>query len=297
MNSYFFKAISKAHFAMTRLWDYARENQLVDEYHWHVKEYQRYLQNPLPWSAGYLTAKRNCILTALADRDLQAAFQNPQQELPRGYGYGIDERAVELPWALNRLHKHKGRMLDAGSALNHSFLLEHPVFKDITLDIFTFAPEKSCEWQKGISYLYGDLRDLPYKDALFDTVVSISTLEHVGMDNSFYKKRTKEHATDDVFRAFSECKRVLKQSGCLLFSVPFGTYEDHTAFQQFDAALLKRCEDFFQPSRQEKSFFLYSAQGWQRAAEADCAAAEYALAPGRDNAAAARAVACCAWWK
>lgn len=30
MNSYFFKAISKAHFAMTRLWDYARENQLVD---------------------------------------------------------------------------------------------------------------------------------------------------------------------------------------------------------------------------------------------------------------------------
>lgn len=153
-------------------------------------------------------------------------------------------------------------MLDAGSALNHSFLLEHPVFKDITLDIFTFAPEKSCEWQKGISYLYGDLRDLPYKDALFDTVVSISTLEHVGMDNSFYKKRTKEHATDDVFRAFSECKRVLKQSGCLLFSVPFGTYEDHTAFQQFDAALLKRCEDFSnRRARRRASFFTLRRAG------------------------------------
>lgn len=98
MNSYFFKAISKAHFAMTRLWDYARENQLVDEYHWHVKEYQRYLQNPLPWSAGYLTAKRNCILTALADR-VAGGLSKSTAELPAATGTAL----TSGPWIAWRL--------------------------------------------------------------------------------------------------------------------------------------------------------------------------------------------------
>ena len=39
---------------------------------------------------------------------------------------------------------------------------------------------------RGISYVYCDLRDLPLRDAFYDTVISLSTLEHVGMDDEHY---------------------------------------------------------------------------------------------------------------
>src|SRR3954452_702969 len=52
--------------------------------------------------------------------------------------------------------------------------------------IVTLAPEAAAYWSRGISYVYGDLRDLPYRDGYFDTVVCISAVEHVGMDNSVY---------------------------------------------------------------------------------------------------------------
>lgn len=82
--------------------------------------------------------------------------------LLRDYGYGLDERVVEWPWALSRLRKQK-RVLDASAALNHSFILQQLAAQDTQLDIFTFAPEQVCEWKLGISYLFGDIRDFPYK--------------------------------------------------------------------------------------------------------------------------------------
>lgn len=189
--------------------------------------------------------------------------------------------------------KSSGRRFRAQS----SFYFEFFSSAKCQLDILTFVPEQVCEWKRGISYLYGDIRDLPYKDGLFDAVVSISTLEHIGMDNSLYKDKVQEHNLHAVFSAIAEIRRALKDDGRLIFSVPYGRYEDHKTFQQFDSVLLAKCREAFQPVKTEETFFLYSTDGWQRAAEQDCGAAEYASAPAGDNAAAARAVACCEWWK
>jgi ubiquinone/menaquinone biosynthesis C-methylase UbiE len=38
--------------------------------------------------------------------------------------------------------------------------------------------------QNNISYVYGDLRNTILKDQCFDEIVCISTLEHIGMDNT-----------------------------------------------------------------------------------------------------------------
>ena len=52
-------------------------------------------------------------------------------------------------------------------------------------------PRSSSFPQLGVSYLYADLRELPLADATYDRVLSISTLEHVGMDTSYYGGETK----------------------------------------------------------------------------------------------------------
>lgn len=289
MNQFFFRAARKCHFLATRLWDHVCEKRNEDED-------EAYRLNPVPWSPGYIRARTACAGSALSDNALGAVFRSKDMRLPHGYGYGLDERVVEWPWALSRLRERE-RVLDAGSALNHPFILNRFNALDAQLDIFTFAPEQVCEWKRRISYLFGDIRDFPYKNGLFDVVVSISTLEHIGMDNSLYLNEAKEHNLAAVFSAIAEIRRVLKDDGRVIFSVPFGRYEDHTTFQQFDSTLLAECREAFRPMKTEEAFFLYSKDGWQRATERDCIAAEYACAPGSDNAAAARAVACCVWWK
>ena len=54
------------------------------------------------------------------------------------------------------------------------------------LHVVTLAPEEEAYPFLDVSYLFADLRRLPLRDETYDRVVSMSTLEHVGMDNSYY---------------------------------------------------------------------------------------------------------------
>lgn len=118
---------------------------------------------------------------------LQGKF--PDGPLPEGWGRWLDERAVEYPWLFSRLPGSPGKVLDAGSVLNHATIIGHEKLANKSLFISTLAPEKENYCDRGISYVYEDLRESCYRDCYFDWVVSISTLEHVGMDNTlFYTK-------------------------------------------------------------------------------------------------------------
>ena len=82
---------------------------------------------------------------------------------------------------------------------------------------------------RGISYLFSDLRHLPYADGYFDTVASISTLEHVGMDNVGYGADAPraDDPAKEMDLAIRELVRVLRPNGVLLVTVPYGRREDH----------------------------------------------------------------------
>jgi SAM-dependent methyltransferase len=254
-----------------------------------------------PWSRGYSPSKFDFIKAALGNDALIGKFKH-SDILPKGYGYGYDERVIEYPWVLSRLSEEKSRLLDAGSVFNFQEIIETSKLacKDIT--IFTLAPENKAFWQRGISYHYGDLRQLPFKDNWFDEVVSISTLEHVGMDNRMYTRQSSsEQIVLEAKQAVKELIRVLRAGGKLLASVEFGKHQliewNGTPFaEQFDSSMLKNLLiEFESCANVLTSFYKYSSNGWNISTEKECQDAEYfnihtakSIAP--DNAAAARAV-------
>jgi SAM-dependent methyltransferase len=78
-----------------------------------------------------------------------------------------------------------------------------------------------------------DVRELPFSDSSFDQVLLVSTLEHVGADNTVYglDATTGAGARADALR---ELRRVLRGDGRLLVTVPLGEPGDHGWFRQED---------------------------------------------------------------
>ena len=254
---------------------------------------------PPSLSDEYAFRHSHFIAEVLEDEQLIRLFAGGG-DLPHGFGIGLDERVVELPWVLaQRLH---GFTLDAGSALNHDYLLQRVLRRVDRLHIATLVPEPLSFIERGVSYVFADLRELPYRDGLFDVVVSVSTLEHVGMDNTVYG--VAEPRSDDpvleTARAVHELRRVLGDDGILLVTLPYGAPEDHGWFRQFGRTDVDRLVADAGPRVVRTTVYRYSANGWQVSGLGEAADATYSTAPAdssqpRDLAAAARAVVCMAF--
>ena len=261
----------------------------------------------IPWGRGYDQAKTRFISEVLANPGLVEVFQKGCK-LPEQFGVAFDERCVEYPWLLAHLKPGPERILDAGSTLNHAFILDHPVLREKKMHILTLSPENHSFWYKGVSYLYEDLRNIPIREGYYDTIACLSTLEHVGCDNRLYthNEAYREDRAEDFALVMHELHRVLRIGGTLFLTMPFGVYRHFESFQQFDKKLLSRAvEAFGRASEVTESFYRYTPEGWQLADAADCAPCEYVewitrphhqwpnpLPVEPDLAAGARAVAC-----
>jgi hypothetical protein len=229
--------------------------------------------------------------------------------LPEGFGKRLDERVVEYPWLLSRLTQFGQplRILDAGSTMNHELILSHPAVKPHKWTILTLGPEANCFWDRGISYLYEDLRCTSFKNECFDVVVSISVIEHVGMNNAPYvdNHTYREHQPDDYLPAIREMRRIIKPGGSLFVTVPFGKYQNYGWLQQFNSEMLSKLIAEFRPRKFNKTFFRYSERGWNFATQEECSSLLFSDATGNmlfpdhkfpkldpDFAVAARGVAC-----
>jgi len=231
----------------------------------------------LPFSPGYDPYRWNVIQRTLVDDGLMERFRR-YETLPAGYGQYLDERVVEYPWLLSRLEPATKLLLDAGSTLNNLRLLECSTLAPYEKYIVTLAPESVCYWEHGISYIFGDLRSLLFRDDYFDVITCISTLEHIGMDNTLIYTGDgsyKEYVQDDYLNAVRELRRVLKPGGKCYVTVPFGQYQYDVFQQQFDVEMLTRVEEAFKPSNVTEYYYKYSETGWNTATQADCKDARY----------------------
>jgi len=227
------------------------------------------LRGRRPWSLGYSFYKYAYIRRVIEEGP--DVFRAPR--LPKGYGAGLDERCVEYPWVFARLKSGQRRILDAGSSLNHYDLLNLPLWQGRQLHITTLADEGHPAAAVKPVYAYEDLRCMGYPDGFFDAVVCISTLEHVGMDNTLLytgDARKKEHEQGAYLEALDEMKRVLKKGGSLYLTMPYGQRRDLGWFQVFNGPMVEGVVRRFAPSGVSLAYYKYGDRQWNMAEQKDC---------------------------
>ena len=180
-----------------------------------------------------------------------------------------DERVVEIPWVLSRL-RTRGRVLDVGYAFAEAAYLAALLRADVDLVGVDLA-ERDVG---GLEVVQADVRSLPFADRSFDQVLLVSTLEHVGADNTVYGI---EGDRDDGARevALRELARVLTRNGSLLVTVPLGEPGDHGWFRQDDergwTSLFTRAGCFVE----ELELYELGPEGWRAAPSFAAAGVRY----------------------
>jgi SAM-dependent methyltransferase len=142
---------------------------------------------------------------------------------------GTDERVVEVPWVLSRLVP-EGRVLEVGYAYAEAPYLVALLRSGVEVVGVDLA-KRDVE---GMERIVADVRALPLPDASVDQVLLVSTLEHVGADNTGYGLAA-EDAPSSRVEALRELGRVLRPGGRILVTVPLGEPGDHGWYRLDDA--------------------------------------------------------------
>jgi SAM-dependent methyltransferase len=181
---------------------------------------------------------------------------------------GTDERLIEIPWALARVHPGD-RVLDVGTANAEPAYVAALLGRGATQLTGVDLAEADIP---GIRTVVADVRDLPFEDGAFDLVLCVSTLEHVGRDNRVYGA-AEEANPEGLVGALDELRRVV--AGRLVVTVPCGEAEDHGWFVQLEP---DHWNDAFLAAGfrvDEEEVYALRPEGWRAAPDFDPTGVRY----------------------
>lgn len=182
---------------------------------------------------------------------------------------GTDERVVEIPWVLSRLSG--ARALEVGYAFAEppylAALLQAGFEELVGVDL-------AAADVPGLRGVQADVRDLPFANGSFDLALCVSTLEHVGADNSGYGLEAEDDGASRL-TALRELRRVLTPRGRLLITVPCGEPGEYGWFHQDDVRgwtrLFVRAGFFIE----EQETYELTEEGWRTAPKLESARLRY----------------------
>jgi SAM-dependent methyltransferase len=162
------------------------------------------------------------------------------------------ERLVEYDFVSRNLvsPKRSATILDVGSAGSN---------------LAQTIREFGSKWQLfGIDLAQGgdaimDARSTGFRNRSFDQVISISTMEHIGLDYGISDKNGDAEAMKEIFR-------ILKRGGSSVITVPYGS-ENKPDHRVYDKKSLAKLTGRFSVAKKE--FYRYDAGKWKKCSQAD----------------------------
>ena len=132
----------------------------------------------------------------------------------KAFSFQATERLLEYPFIHVQIPPGNGRCLDVGSG-DSLLPLE---LASRGYQVWSIDLRKGYRRLEGMSNLIsvqGDIRKTGFPDEFFDVVTAVSSIEHVGLGGSAPSLFADKEAMQEI-------RRVLKLSGRLLLTVPYG---------------------------------------------------------------------------
>ncbi len=194
-------------------------------------------------------------------------------------GVGLTERVVEIPWVLRSLPAgSRTRVLDIGTAFSPVVYKRLLVRAPQTVEVADLAAAEILHLRTHVA----DVRSLPLPSDSFDVAICLSTLEHVGMDNTSYNVASGGGGDVDALR---ELGRV---APLVLVTVPAGADADMGWQRQYAPSTFRRVVEQAGLAVQRLQVFAHDpVRGWSAVEEDSVAGRSYG-----ENATAAAAIVC-----
>lgn len=181
------------------------------------------------------------------------------------------ERTVEVPWLLTKIKGTSALDIGCAESCYVNELLEFGITRLVLSDVREFSTHEN---DPRVKCVVSDLRKVtPKQIGTFDTVLCISTLEHIALtaygqnremsikDSAFYKQK----------EAFNHMMKFVAPGGQMILTVPYGKYEDSGWVIVYDKGMLDELKAPYEVV--EETYFTLvnrDTDGWRQGTAAEC---------------------------